>query len=378
MDLSDLKKINQIIEHDKADATYKYALLRGVIEICQKNRTLGRDEGGVVTFPLGILVEKWILYYYPLFESSLFIPQKAGEPDGKHMILFRPSFEKLIEYYRDKGGFSAFYRDYVTGCIPDQAENTFLILSKEIRNTIANMPMKYLGKSYSNEEYSIFEPDRPLPQIRLNDIRNRDLFIRSGGLFSMSSNLASIFEIFGSFISGDEGILKKWAEFSAKMDKSGQVSESNVIEVLNRVPETGRSVSEARKLYGSMIEEGQYPQCVWSGREIAKMPDLAVDHMIPFAVWKNNDLWNLLPAHFTINSRKSDKIPAPSLIERRSDTITGYWELLDENFPVRFEREINVSLSGASCRGWREDAVTILAETCDYLIDVRGFEAWVI
>jgi hypothetical protein len=36
MDLAQYRRINNIIERDSADATYKYALLRGVIEICQQ------------------------------------------------------------------------------------------------------------------------------------------------------------------------------------------------------------------------------------------------------------------------------------------------------------------------------------------------------
>jgi len=37
MDLAQYRRINTIIERDSADATYKYALLRGVIEICQQS-----------------------------------------------------------------------------------------------------------------------------------------------------------------------------------------------------------------------------------------------------------------------------------------------------------------------------------------------------
>lgn len=376
MDLSELKKINSIIEHDKADSTYKYALLRGVIEICQKNRMLGENQDGFIVFPLGILVEKWILYYYPLIENNTFIPQKKGEPDGKHALSFRPAFESLVKYYKNKGGFSAFYRDYTVGNIPEEIEDVFLGLTKEIRNTIVNMPMRYLGKSYSSEDYSVFSPERPLPAIKIDHIRDRSIFVRSGGSFSISTDLSTIFEYFGTFISGEEGILKKWAVFSKSQDKSGLVSESLVLEVLNTIPETERSVQDARRLYDSLFTAGDNPKCVWSGKILSSPAQMAVDHMIPFTVWKNNDLWNLLPSIASVNSKKSDKIPSPSLIERRSDSITGYWEVLHETFPTRFENEIDVSLSGSSRSGWQEDAICVLADTCDYLINIRGFEGW--
>ena len=62
MDLAQYRRINTIIERDSADATYKYALLRGVIEICQQSSHLREDDGDAVSFPLGLLVEKWLLY----------------------------------------------------------------------------------------------------------------------------------------------------------------------------------------------------------------------------------------------------------------------------------------------------------------------------
>ena len=98
--------------------------------------------------------------------------------------------------------------------------------------------------------------------------------------------------------------------------------------------------------------------------------------MIPFSVWKNNDLWNLSPALNSVNLKKSDMIPSPALIEKRSDAITGYWDILYEKYPVRFEKEISVSLTGNSGPEWMDDAVVALADTCQYLIEIRGFGAF--
>ena len=42
-DLAQFKQINAIIERDSKDATYKFALLRGAIEISQEYDHLKRD-----------------------------------------------------------------------------------------------------------------------------------------------------------------------------------------------------------------------------------------------------------------------------------------------------------------------------------------------
>lgn len=118
MDLSAYQNINTIIERDSADATYKYALLRGVIEVCQQYSHHRQDdaenESDRVWFPLGLLVEKWILYYYPIFAAPAFVPQKNGEkpdPEPGKKVAFRKYFTPLINYYRDRGGFSCIYND---------------------------------------------------------------------------------------------------------------------------------------------------------------------------------------------------------------------------------------------------------------------------
>jgi hypothetical protein len=75
-DLQNFKTINTIIERDSKDTTYKYALLRGAVEISQEYQHLKHENGDRIEFPLGLLVEKWLLYYYPFIESD--IPQKPG------------------------------------------------------------------------------------------------------------------------------------------------------------------------------------------------------------------------------------------------------------------------------------------------------------
>lgn len=50
------------------------------------------------------------------------------------------------------------------------------------------------------------------------------------------------------------------------------------------------------QVYTKLFRNGHTPECVWSGKPITDIALLHVDHMIPFAVWKNNNLRDLLPA----------------------------------------------------------------------------------
>lgn len=374
------REMTTILERDSKDTTYKFALLRGVIEISQEHTGLGRVTDTGVEFPLGLLVEKWILYYYPLIEPDLIVPQqRSGESrPGGHRIAFRNDLRRVTEYYRPLGGLSAFYRDYVMGAFPQEIEADVLALMKRVRSTITGMPMRYLGRSLSQEEYSIFtyaygEPLRP-GRHRVD----QKFLIAKGGTFSFRRELFEVFQYLGSYIAGEDSLLYKWAEFSANADKNRTITTEKVLELLKTRPETGRAVLDARSAYSARLEAGESLECVWSGRRIERGDALAVDHAIPFSLWRNNELWNLLPASNRVNARKRDMIPSPSLIDHRADAIVDTWHLLHSAYPARFMNEMAVSLIGKPTFStpWEESGIEHLRGKCEYLIDVRGLEAW--
>ena len=102
-----------------------------------------------------------------------------------------------------------------------------------------------------------------------------------------------------------------------------------------------------------------------------------IDHIIPFTIWKNNDLWNLLPARPDLNNQKRDKIPSPALIENRRELITHYWDVIHKHTQLRFQKELQVALLGYdSADNWHGPAIAQLKNNCGHLINIRGFEAW--
>jgi hypothetical protein len=384
MDLAEYQKINTIIARDSADATYKYALLRGVIEVCQQSSHLMEsdpDRADRVWFPLGLLVEKWLLYYYPIFAAPTFIPQKNGETEEQESgksVSFRRHFLPVIEYYRERGGISVFYNDYFRGQIPAGVQPAFLALIRAIRSTITNMPMKHLGYSQAKEHYSVFDFDRPLPRLPGDRPIDRAYLIECAGRFSTSRDLCTVFSYFGSFISGEECLLKKWAAFTAEADKTKAVSEEWMLALLTTMPTTERAIADARGIYRSALDGEGGLHCVWSGRTIPSASEMHIDHLLPFSIWRNNDLWNLLPTLGSVNGKKSDRIPDPHFLKRRKEEIVGCWDLLHDRLPGRFEEEIRISLIGprAPWSDWQDLALEHLAEKCTYLIEIRGYEAW--
>jgi len=377
-DIDQFKKVNAIIERDSKDATYKFALLRGAIEISQEYDHLKQVSGNRIEFPLGLLVEKWLLYYYPLIASPVFIPQKNGERiDSGYRIAFRESFSAVTQYYAERGGFSAFYNDYVNDHIPESISPDFRELVNNLKRTITTMPMKHLGRSVFQEDYSVFRYEGRQRRIPANTPLNQEMLIQSLGYFSFSKELYAVFQYFGSFISGEDSLLYKWAEFTSSASK-GEISVEFALEKLRTHPITERDVQVAKRFYEDLFHRQGDLECVWSGKALTTTNSIHIDHLIPFSVWKNNDLWNLMPVNARVNSRKSDKIPSPDLIEERKDSLIQYWNLLRSTYPEMFEREISLSLTGTPNPGpgLLDVAIERIKEKCEYLIDVRGYEAW--
>ena len=378
-DLQNFKTINTIIERDSKDATYKFALLRGVIEISQEYQHLGKEAEDRISLPLGLLIEKWLLYYYPIIESQEFLPQLHGEKaDSIHKrISFRPLFKEVTDYYSGNGGFSVFYNDYVNGSIPPEISQTFGELIAKLKTTITTMPMKHLGRSQGHRDFSIFSYNHDARRIPAGAPVDQESVVHYSGTFSFRNDLFLVFQYLGSFISGDDSLVYQWAEFTSKAS-GGAIAVASVMETLRTLPETSRAVNEARQVYTKLFQNCHALECVWSGKPINDIAMLHVDHMIPFSVWKNNNLWNLLPALESVNGKKRDRIPSPAFIDKRSDAIVTHWDSMFEVYPRRFSREINLALTGLPEKmpGWQDVALERLEEKCEYLIEVRGFDAW--
>ena len=141
-----IKDLAKIIERDSKDATYKFALLRGTIDIIQENDNYREVTGQGVTFPMGLLILKWIEYYYPILSHDTFIPQKHGD-SRKRTIAFRPEFEKVIELYPSTKYADQLFYDLKKGILDPMKIKSVLALVKRIKLTIIKQPMHFIGSA---------------------------------------------------------------------------------------------------------------------------------------------------------------------------------------------------------------------------------------
>lgn len=346
--LRPIDRIEGVLNRDKKVATYKLALFRALCDMALTNFHIAEWlPDGRVSIPVHAIAERWIYYYWPLFEdSSLFIPQIRGEHAGGRLrIGFRRQIEQLIAAFNRSGGLDGF--------------------ALALRNNSLNAPQKVLVKAAFS---------KLIPTIKEGPVTHAGRSSQGGQLFSYNKDSRRI------IISGDiwrelclsghwiqDALILRWGELTVEISRKS-VSPSQIIDRLLRTPVYERNVEDARRTYRDLNPK----ECVWTGKTLGR--DFDVDHVLPFSLWHNNDLWNLLPSDPRVNRDKSDGLPTHSLLKRRRGAIIEYWRVLHQANPVRFEHEIG-QLSGIS-RFDLTNSFNVLLESVEITALQRGCLRW--
>jgi SAM-dependent methyltransferase len=346
--LRPIDKIEGVLNRDRKDATYKLALFRAICDIALTEFKGVRVENKKIGIRVDDIVDRWLIYYWPLVEHA--IPQKFGEfPDFNRKMAFRSAMEKLIAYYKDNGGLQGFIMDKRSALLNKEAEKLLRKVSNHIRTTILKGPVVYAGGSLQTGR--VFE---------YSTESKRVLF---------SPDLWREFVLMGHWIK--DALILRWAELTAAISKNSK-RPSEIIDLLLQQPLPERETADARKIYLAIDNK----ECVWSGKRLKDEFD--VDHAIPFALWMNNDLWNLFPILPTVNNRKRDKLPTTSLVKQRKDVIIDYWKLLRSHMPSRFDYEA-ARFNGKEffdLLNWENRLFSHFVEAIEYTAIQRCTERW--
>ena len=286
-------------------------------------------------------------------------------------FLLEKYFKEITEYYSgEPGGFSVFYKHFMKDEIPDDIKFVLLNLLKKLKNTIIKNPMRYIGNSYYHKEYSIYTHNKNSKPLKVITRKN---LIENLGTFNIPLKFYEAFYLLGSLVTGKDSLILKWADFTVNLYHDKEISHQHILDLLLKSPTDERNVVDIRKLLSKYKSEFK---CTWSN---TNLNDFVIDHMIPFSVYRNNDLWNLVPVNPKINNRKSNKIPSKELLLKRKDLIIHAWEVVSSNFENRFFYEMQIDLIGnqkINKDNWQLLAFANLIQRSEYLINIRGCEIW--
>jgi SAM-dependent methyltransferase/SOS-response transcriptional repressor LexA len=345
-----LHLVESILSRDKKDATYKLALFRALAEIAQTQHHLAAfTHDGKVKIPVQAIADKWLLYYWPIFESEQFICQRTGEQrDAANGVAIRRPLLALIDCFRSSGGMSGFHAGLNSGKLSQEAERHWKQARSKFQSTIHTMPVRHAGGG----NYSVFQYDPADKSV------------------CMDSNLWRELCLTGSWI--QDATILRWAELTEQLSK-GAVRASTVIDCLLAIPDPARNVNDAKGYYSKLGER----VCVWSGCPLSD-GRFVIDHAMPFSLWRNNELWNLFPADPVINSNKSDKLPTYAILNRRREAIIDYWQGLNNALGEQFSRGAQTLLGRDSfaSQNWENRLFSRFVEAFEITAAQRGAPRW--
>ena len=337
-----IQQIQDIISKDKKTATYKFALLRALCEISryeQHNVTWYRD-GDMALVPLKRIAVRWVHYYWPLVME-----------DSRQTTNERMAFENELKNLPFKKNELVLLKNEL-----DSNSKDIQILLKKISKTIQQNPVKFAGGG----NYAVFKYISGLDASVYQELKDSEF-----GMVAVPLSIWRDIYHFSSWI--EDSLSIQWAELSEKINQDGKFAHHFDL-ITKSVQEDERSTYLIRKLF-----QTRPVQCVWTGKDIK---EFAVDHMIPWSIWRNNDLWNLLPAHPKINNQKRDAIPSTEIIRKQFDVIKSYWEIYLEEYPTLFESQIKRGLGLSIDDAFYKPGLEALEQTVIRLKINHGAGVW--
>lgn len=385
-----------IVEQDSKTATYKFALLK---TLCDLNiRSSGgvrflsdaemRDIAGSTTstasdaalriladprvaVPFYGVVELWIENYWRLYAPEVVrAPGKSDDDllkDAPRQVSGsrRPGFiEPLFGLIRAYAGdLWRLKRDLYSGTWTDAAlaplENVdrsefdrrstrralYAKLVTTVAHTVKEGPVRYAGNSLSEKLLTVLSDANRLFSVRpYADVANarkgratkpatpEDFRLRCGELVFPADLWRELTAVAPWFT---DSVALGWAKLSHRFSELSGAAHASAAIFERLIPEPDqRSTALARTVYLERIRS-QGLVCVWSELPLTDRT-LDVDHVIPWAKSRSNDLWNLLPTENSVNRGKSDRLPSTALLYERRNRVFEDWTLLADRYEALF------------------------------------------
>jgi len=198
----------KIIEQESKTSTYKFALLRAVIDLITAQSPHIEERATHVAIPVQLVSDKWLFYYWDL------IAENYSQIHSGRNLAFEEQLRELqknhsIQNYWD------FKQEFQKPNYSEELKERFVSLAKGLNETILKNPVKYIGTSMGKGYYSLFQVEGG-KAIRSNSIAGYfDLLLCSPKILLEKSYFEGL-KVYGGLLSGSNSIIMNWVDFMQK------------------------------------------------------------------------------------------------------------------------------------------------------------------
>ena len=364
-----LPLLRHVIVNDNKSSTYKLGLLRTLVRLAETapGLVIHRTDD-YVEIPFGAVGLYWLKQYLPLVLHHR-LPQRPSGSGGYGWA--KDAFYRLRDVspsdLRLGARFDSDRAAILTRAINDACEN------------IERMPVRYITYPASGDR-QLFESGFHRTRTAARPIVLSREYLAQFGRFRIPSLLWQALGQFACWL--DPVIVREWRQLTLNWDgpanlRGAERWAANTGQPAALVREGGTGTepddpfdwTESRYDTGIALErakqlrdDGFALTCVWSAARIRTVPH--IDHCFPWARWRNNDLWNLMPARGIINLSKSDRLPSSGAMADARDRMLEWWQHAWVQSPQeeRFFMEARYSLPGLEVDTPRLEDIFIAAQ----------------
>ena len=321
-----LPLFRHIILNDDKSSTYKLALLRTLCRVADgaAGFALAHDSDDSVAVPLGLIALTWLRLFKPLLKAGL--PQSPSNRGLQRLGFVGDAYRKLA-------GVS--HRDLRVGMkFSGELSAVLHQALKDAGNTIERMPAAHMTYPNGGEIFPVRKSGRTL---RPSSFQLDRSYLSSFGEMLIPGHLWRALQRYGVWM--EPAVVAEWSRLIKSYAlRQGVEAGDAAIAAAMVWDEPIRDVRLARERALEILANGQL-FCVWSGKKLAER-SLDIDHCLPWTVWPCGDLWNLMPAHRTINQHeKGACLPAGRLLRSAQDRVVNWWgEAYSDGRPVVSEQ----------------------------------------
>jgi hypothetical protein len=322
-----VRDILNILEFGRATSTYKFALLRSIVDYIFENPNL-TNSLGFQLMPLFDISKRFLEYYWQLKLEG--ISQASNESLAIWKFIDAYLKREFLSKDVERTALKEFYKKLES--LDEELTPSEIELLVSTKNLILRMPLKYIKNvnkaelhllsvcvrdEYMDNKYKYsFDNDflLNLKNAKINFTQldkviharrtwEHILETETGFLVIANHNYAEIQE---SRVMLRDSISLRWIKESLKFSKNK--GKEGVFDTLFSFFDLKEERdAEAQNFYRDFYKSNNLMQCIYTGESVER--DFHLDHLLPFSYYPVNYFWNLYPISPKLNLSKSNLLP---------------------------------------------------------------------